>query len=154
MKNKLVIIAAVVALLIGGGIGFFAGTKYQQGKDTSSNQTPGNLTFQQRAVRGGRFGGANGMVVRGQIISSDSNSITVKLPDGSTKIIILSSSTMIGKTTTGSTTDLTNGATITAIGSTNSDGSITAQNVQIGNGMMFGPRPSGSPMPSGAPQGY
>ena len=148
LRDKNIIIAAVIALLVGGAAGFFGGMKYQQSK--SGNQTS------QSPNRMGRFGSAgnrNNMAVRGQIIASDSNSITVKLMDGSTKIIVLSSSTMIGKTTTGSISDLTNGANVTVFGTTNSDGSVTAQNVQVGNGVFFGgPRPSGSPAAS--PMGY
>ncbi len=144
-KNLILIIVVALALLIGGGTGFFAGTKYQQSK--TPQRTNANGMFQ-RGMGMGRFGGMNGMAVRGEIISKDDKSITVKMTDGSTKIVILSSSTMIGKTTTGSTTDLTNGAIVIVFGTTNSDGSVTAQNVQIGNGLMFGgPRPSASPMP-------
>ncbi|SRR5258708_2681052 len=150
--NKNIIIVGVVALLIGIGGGFFGGMKYQQSK-TSQNTAANTGAFQRG---GGRVRGANGMAIRGQILSSDNNSITVKMQDGSTKIIILSSSTMIGKSTTGAASDLTNGANVTVFGTTNSDGSITAQNVQVGNGMMFGVRPSGSPSANGspAPQGY
>lgn len=150
--NKNIIIAGVgiIALLVGGGVGFLAGSQYQKGKTITRLGANGN--FQIRTGRG-RFGGANGMAVRGQIISVDNNSITVKMSDGSTKIVILSSSTVIGKSTVGSVSDLANGANVTVFGTTNSDGSVTAQNVQIGN-LMFGPRPSGSPAASPAIQGY
>ncbi len=151
LKNKNLIIIGVVALLIGGGAGFFAGTKYQQSKTVSQRSTangnPGGRMM-------GRFGNANGMAVRGQIISADKGSITVKMQDGSTKIVILGSSTMVGKTSTGSVSDLTNGSTVIVFGATNSDGSITAQNIQVGNGVTFGPRESGSPMPTPTPAGY
>ncbi len=143
MKNKNIIIAAVAALLIGAGLGFFGGMKYQQSKTPA-----GRSGMFQRGSAGIR--NSMGMAVRGQIISADTSSITVKLPDGSTKIVILSSTTMIGKTTTGNASDLTNGVNVIVFGNTNSDGSVTAQNVQVGNGMLFG-RPSG---PSGSPAGY
>ena len=146
MKNKNIIITGIIALLIGGGVGFFGGMKYQQSK------TLGRATgmFQ----RGTGLRNMNGMAVRGQIISADTNSITVKMPDGSTKIVILSSTTMIGKTTTGSATDLTTGVNVIVFGNTNSDGSVTAQNVQVGNGMLFG-RPNGpSGSPAASPVGY
>ena len=73
--------------------------------------------------------------VRGQIVSSGDNTITVKLSDGSSKIVDLTSQTKINKATTGSVSDLKTGTTVTAIGTTNSDGSVTAQDVTIGNGM-------------------
>ncbi len=145
MKNKLIVFS-VISLIIGAGLGFFGGMKYQQSKNPV--RTTG--MFQ----RGTGLRNMNGMAVRGQIISADTNSITVKMPDGSTKIVILSSTTMIGKTTTGSATDLTTGVNVIVFGNTNSDGSVTAQNVQVGNGMLFG-RPNGpSGSPAATPAGY
>jgi hypothetical protein len=145
-KNIIIVGIGIVALLIGGGAGFFGGMQFQKGKTPVRGQFGANGTF----TRGAGRGGANGMAVRGQIISADNNSVTVKMMDGSTKIVILSSNTMIGKTTSGSASDLTNGSNVTVFGTTNSDGSITAQNVQVGNGMLFGggPRPSGNPSAS------
>lgn len=145
-KSQALLIVGIVALLIGGAAGFFGGMQYQKGK-TVANFQAGNGTFQRgNRIGVGRPGGANGMAVRGQIISADNNSITVKMMDGSTKIVILGSTSVIAKTTTASASDLVNGANVIVFGTTNSDGSVTAQNVQIGNGMMFGgPRPSSSP---------
>ena len=82
--------------------------------------------------------------VRGQIISADNNSITVKMQDGSSKIVAISDKTTINKSTQGSKTDLTNGQEVTAFGTKNSDGSITAQIVSLGTGigMMRGGQPS------------
>jgi hypothetical protein len=141
------LIVGIIALLIGGAAGFFGGMQYQKGKVTANTQAGLNGNFQRgNRTRAGRPGGANGMAVRGQIISADNNSITVKMMDGSTKIVILGSNSVIAKTTTASASDLVNGANVIVFGTTNSDGSVTAQNVQIGNGMMFGgPRPSSSP---------
>ena len=155
--NKNIIIVGIVALIIGGVGGFFGGMQYQKGQATAARaQFAGGFGGGTGAAGGrtrGAGAGANGgMAVRGTIISADSSSITVKLPDGSTKIVILSSTTMIGKATTGSASDLTNGANVTIFGTTNSDGSVTAQNVQVGTAMMFGGRPSGSPQASPAGQ--
>ena len=58
--------------------------------------------------------------------------MVVKLSDGSTKIVILSASTPIGKMTTGSASDLTVGTSITVLGTANSDGHVSATSVQIG----------------------
>lgn len=121
MNNNILVIG-VVALVIGAGAGFFGGMQYQK------MQTParGQSTFNNTARRTG--GGA----VRGQVLSVDNNTMTVKLPDGSSKIVILSGSTTINKATQATTADITTGAEVTVFGTTNSDGSVTAQNVQIG----------------------
>lgn len=149
-KNAKLIVPALITLLIGGGLGFFGGMKYQQSKTPSRTFQLGGNNPQGR--NGMRFGNGNGQAVRGQIISSDDKSITIKMQDGSTKIVILGSSTMIGKSTTGSITDLTKDENVIVFGTSNSDGSVTAQNIQIGN-VTFGLRGSGSPNPTATPQG-
>ena len=69
--------------------------------------------------------------VRGSIVSIDKNSLTVQLTDGSSKIVILGASAKIEQTQAASTSDLKAGEQVLDLGSTNSDGSVTAQNVQI-----------------------
>lgn len=145
MKNKNLIIVAIIALVVGGGAGFFGGMQYQKG------QTPARGQFVAR-----RFGGANSTIIRGQVLSKDSNSVTVKLQDGSTKIVILSNSTTVAKSSLGTADDIANGNNITVVGTSNSDGSVTAADVQVGNLGMFGPRGNGTPSASTAPtpKGY
>jgi hypothetical protein len=130
MKNNAVVITILVAVIVG-ALGFFGGMQYQK-------MQRGAGRFGAAGGFGGRAGGANGTrPVVGQISSMDSNSVTVKLPDGSSKIVILSTSTAINKQATGSKSDLKNGENILVIGTSNSDGSITAQNIQL-NPMMRG----------------
>lgn len=128
--NKNMLITGIVVVLVGAGA-FFGGMKYQQ--------TQGASAFQAGA-QAGRFGGRFGMGAGGQrfgaptlgkVVSKDANSITVQMKDGSSKIVNLDSTTKIVKTSTASASDLTNGTEVAVFGSTNSDGSITAQNVQI-----------------------
>jgi len=138
----------IILIIIFAGVGFYGGTLYQK------NQTRASFARGGFGGVGGRFGGgqggfgggqgANGMIpVRGQIVSSGNGSVTVKLNDGSSKIVNLTSTTSISKTTTGSTSDMKSGQMVTAIGTTNSDGSVTAQTVLVGNGNMMFRRPSG-----------
>ena len=63
----------------------------------------------------------------------DDKAITLKLNDGSTKIVILSDSTAINQSTQAQKSDLVEGGQVTVIGTINSDGSVTAQDVQIGS---------------------
>ena len=151
VKKILPIIIAVV--VIGAGA-FYGGMKYgQSNPSTNSGQNAGmgfaNLTPEQRQERLQQMGGtaagggqrrtqAGGGFVSGEIISKDDpaedgagKSITVKLPDGSSKIIFYSGSTEISKSVSGTSNDLETGKTITVNGTANSDGSVTAQSIQI-----------------------
>jgi len=149
-KNTIISLIAV-AIIFGGG-GFYGGMKYGQGKGTFSAQNIQNMTPEQRqqmfASRGantansggnrmfvanGTSGGAQGGggITSGEIISKDDKSVTVKLTDGGSKIVLLSGSTSINKAAQGTPEDLTIGQQITAMGSANSDGSVTANTIQI-----------------------
>ena len=75
----------------------------------------------------GRFGGAT----MGNVLSQDANSITIQLQDGSSKIINISGSTTFSKTDSASKSDIQNDMRIAAFGTNNSDGSVTAQNIQV-----------------------
>ena len=94
-----------------------------------------------RAARGGN--GAGGFT-RGNIIAQDSGSITVKLDDGSTKIILIPGSATIAVAQTGTASDLAVGKDVTVIGATNSDGTVTATQIQIGTLPGLGGRPAGA----------
>jgi len=144
----------IILIIVFAGAAFYGGMQYQK------SQTRAGFARFAGAGGGGRFGGGQGgfgggqgasgmMPVRGQVVSSSNNTVTVKLNDGSSKIVDLTSQTTISKTTTGSSSDLKSGETVTAIGTTNSDGSVTAQTLLIGNGNMMFRRPSGQPAQSG-----
>lgn len=117
MKNNTIIMAVVSILIL--GIGFFGGVKYQQ-----SQRNPNTFQFRQRF-------GDNTSSVRGQIIRNDNGNLTIKLSDGSTKIVIVPSSVTIYKTDNASVSDFKTNEEILIFGTQNSDGSITAQNVQL-----------------------
>lgn len=133
------VITIVVALVVS-ALAFFGGMQYQKS---------------QRGSFAGRFGGQGGFArtgdaqgtrpVSGSILSQDANSITVKMPDGSTKIVILSDKTAINKASAGAKSDLTTGAKVAVFGTQNSDGSITAQVISLGGNMFRGMRNQASP---------
>ncbi|MDB5238085.1 MAG: hypothetical protein JWM46_355 [Candidatus Kaiserbacteria bacterium] len=147
MKNNIVVSSVVIAVVFA-GIGFFSGTKYQAGQTPArgmfaAGAGAGGTTFAggagTRAGRGGVTGGAG--AVFGTIISKDANGITVQLggPNATStngtatgsKIILVNDSTQISKMAAGSLSDLTIGEGVTASGTTNSDGSVTATMIQI-----------------------
>ncbi|MDO8497568.1 MAG: DUF5666 domain-containing protein [bacterium] len=127
MNQKNLIITIIVAVVVGAG-SFFGGMKYQQTKVAGFRQ--GGQGF---AKGGGNTQGRTGQgrPVAGEITDSDATSITVKMMDGSTRIVILSEKTQINKASAGSKSDLTKGEQVAVFGTQNSDGSVTAQNIQL-----------------------
>ena len=126
MKKIHVIIIAVVIALVFGVAGYFIGSAYGSRSGLSGGQA-----YQRQAGQRVFRGGANGGVVSGQIVSFDDKSITVQSPSGGSKVVFYSTSTEISKMATSSANDLANNENITVIGSQNSDGSVTAQSIQI-----------------------
>jgi hypothetical protein len=68
----------------------------------------------------------------GEVVSVEDQTLTLKMADGSSKIVVLSDSTAYQKTDSATKTDLNTGTKITVIGETNSDGSFTAKTVMVG----------------------
>ena len=133
MTSKQWIILVVVAVVFAGG-GFFGGIKYQQTKTPAGGA---RLAFTRGAGGPGGFGGRGGNAgsfVNGQVLSVDSNTITVKNMTGGSQVVVLAPSTQYRKAVDGSASDVTTGSMITVTGTSNSDGSLTAQNVQIRTG--------------------
>src|SRR6185437_1726268 len=162
MKNNNMIIMIIVAVVIA-AVGFFGGMQYEKSKAATNTGGQfaaggaggGNVRFGAGGAGGGRFGGRGGAggATIGQIVSSDSNSITVKLADGSSKIVNISGSTKISKSETATMSELTTGSQVAAFGTPNSDGSITAMTVQLNPQMMRlggqgGPNQNASPSPT------
>lgn len=141
-NNNNAILIAIVALLIGAVGGFFGGTYYQKSQRVSfaggMNGGGGARMMYGEQRNGAGFGGGatNGGAmglrpVTGEITSADAKSITVKLADGSSKIVVFSDKTAINKADKASTSDLKTGTKVMVVGQTNSDGSVTAQDIQL-----------------------
>jgi uncharacterized protein YneF (UPF0154 family) len=133
MKKNLILI--LIALIIVGVGGFFGGMKYGE-SEALKNLTPEKMReiFQQRG--GQFFTQSQGQRQRagflsGQVISKDEKSLTIKLPDGSTKIVFLSQSTQITKSAEGSIEDIEIGKEVLVTGTQNEDGSLTARTIQV-----------------------
>ena len=133
-------IAVVVVVIVAVGVGAFFG-----GRATAGGGTPtvaeAMKVLQSQAQQGNGnglgFPGGNGTArrggaVSGSIIAADATSITVKTSDGGTKIVLVSGSTTVAKTSEATQADLTVGQDVIVTGTTNSDGSVTATRVQVG----------------------
>jgi len=128
MNNKIKtihIIALIVIIIIIGGA-FYCGMLYGKNQTQKSGFPGGN--FQTRINKTGANGSS---FISGNIISKDNNSITLQLPNNSSKIILYSDVTQINKSAIGTANDLSVGASISVTGTTNSEGSVTAQSIQI-----------------------
>lgn len=117
---------AIVALIIVGGASYYAGTKHTSASVPARGQfTRGGTTT------GGRGGFGGGGLSIGQVLSSDAQSITIKLSNGGSQIIFTGASTTISKMTPGSMEDLAPGTNVMVQGTPNSDGSVNARSIQI-----------------------
>lgn len=143
--NKNLIVMVIIAVIFATG-GFIGGMKYQQsktpnfaGRFNDQNRSNVRSQFQGRAnVTPGA--GQNGFSrpTTGKITSIDDKGIRVSLDDGSSKIILFGDNTNIGKSDQIKKEDLKEGDQVTVFGQANSDGSITAQAVQVGAMNFFG----------------
>lgn len=140
MKNSLII--GIVAAVVFGAAGFFGGIQYAKSQNSRSpGQFQGGRFNGNGTGRGGRDGngsGGNFRPVVGEIVNQDDKSMTVKIQDGSTKIVILSATTTYSQMQTADKSDLKVGSRVGVFGTTNPDGSVTAQNIQL-NPLFRGP---------------
>lgn len=124
-KNTKIIAGVVVVVLLGAS--FYGGTVY--GK--SGMRARGQIGMGQfMGGMGMRGGGMNGGFTAGQILSKDQTGITLKLQDGSTKIVLIGATTQVMKEASSTVDDLSEGEQVTVVGTQNGDGSITARTVQ------------------------
>ncbi len=126
--NKTFITSVVITVIIAGGIAFYGGIKYDQSQQPATGQRPQQFSGGRR--NNGQGGNINNFVA-GEILSKDSQSVTIKSNDGSSKIVFFSSTTKIMQSTEGTPANLMVGKQAIINGSANQDGSFNAQIIQI-----------------------
>jgi hypothetical protein len=148
MNTKQWVILIVVAVVFAGG-GFFGGMKYQASKTPAVTARSGAAgaagAFAGRRAAGG---GAAGSFINGQVLSVNGSTITVTLANGGSQVAVLAPSTQYRKAVDGTSADVSVGSQVTITGTSNSDGSLTAQSVQIRTASST---PPGIPGLGGAP---
>lgn len=129
-------LTVIISAIVGAG-SFYGGMKYAQNKQNSNRQA--RFMMQTGGQQGAAFAGGQvgrmqrngGGFIMGEIISKDDKSVTVKLQDGGSKIIFVSSDTKISKNAEGSINDIQVGTSISANGTINQDGSVSANSIQV-----------------------
>lgn len=159
------LIAGLVAV-IGALGGFYFGAKYGQGHPppssttaTVASTTAGQSTGSSTTGAGGRTGGAGGAggvlgsAAAGQITAVNGDVITVHDRQTNKDVKVNVATARIAKTDQGTVADLTQNATVTVIGQTGADGTVSAQLITIGGGGQGGfgggRRGGASPSPGG-----
>mgnify|MGYP000207964587 CR=1 FL=1 len=134
-KNQKRAAGILVSLLVVAGISFYGGMNY--GKSSQDMRMTGRLQADQGSPRG--QGGSQGMrgtgmagAVTGEVIAKDEKSITIELPGGGSKLVFYTEETPVSKNTSASLSDVTIGEQAQVTGSTNPDGSVSAQSIRLG----------------------
>jgi hypothetical protein len=133
MKKNSYIYAIIIGLLLVGAA-FYGGMQYQKMTSSNQNRAGGNTRFGQGQTPGGANaqGRMGGGFTTGEVVSLDSQSLTVKLANGSTKIVFYSASTPVVKQSDATIADLKAGETVMVTASANPDGSISAREIRVG----------------------
>lgn len=132
-----------IGIIVVVALASFTGGMFYGKSSAPKNATGNNWQNQAGRGAGGPGGQAGGMrrngaggpngggFINGEILSKDANSLTIKLSDGGSKIVFLSDKTTISKMAEGTSADLEIGKAVMVTGSTGSDGSVTAQSIQL-----------------------
>lgn len=131
MKNiNTYIMVGVTAVVVGAG-GFVAGTKYQQSQ-TQRRFTQGNSEVRGNLPsRGANVGGSGRGMTVGEVSAKENNNLTLKMADGSSKIVILADSTTYQTCAEAKLENIEVGSKVAVNGATGNDGTITANNIEI-----------------------
>lgn len=123
----------VIALVVGvGALSFFGGVQYQKAQVPSgfAGRTFSRTGSGQMQTGTSRRMGS-GQPIMGEVMEIDDSSLTVKLPDGSSRIVLMSDKTILNKTASVEKSEIKKGEKVGVFGVTNTDGSIVAQSIQL-----------------------
>ena len=156
------VIAAVLAAVLAGALGFYGGVTYQKTQTQSAFAGRSGGQGSDGIPRGMNGGSANGQrgfnrqagsVATGTILAQDAKSITVKTADGGSKTVFLSTNTRYNQQQQLTAADLKVGTQVLAAGQP-ANGGIDARSItvvpagsdfQLGGGGFGGPGGGGAP---------
>jgi hypothetical protein len=128
-------VTTILAGVVGAAVLFAGGLLVGHATGSSSTTASAAAAAQGRA---GGFAGAGGFTA-GQIASIDGSTLTVTKSDGTTVTVTTSPSTTVSQTAQADVSALTVGESVTVIGQTGSDSSVTAQSITEGTAGFGGP---------------
>ena len=150
MENKKIIAIAIIAALAIGGASFYGGMLVGKGRCVFGGGSRGAFNGAGGTNSAGAKRATGASYINGEILSVDASSLTVKLINGGSKIVLFGTSTEVGKFTTGALSDLTVGTSVMINGNATADGSLTAKSIQIRPAGTAGePGPQGAGQPGG-----
>lgn len=124
------------AVIVSGGIGFMAGNKLGGNEPfNGKREQVGNFQNMRgtgqvgSAIPGGK--GMNGGMISGEVLSIDGQSITIKVQNEGSKIILVPEGAKVMKSVSVDKSDIKQGENIIVTGKTNSDGSVSAESIQL-----------------------
>jgi hypothetical protein len=124
-KLGMLIVAAVVALAVGGMAGFAIGFKVEQNRIK-------NQSKDKRDVAAARAQGAKRKAQpEGEVTQASPTSITIRTTKGKSRVINLSGSTVIDKTSGGTAADIPTGSKVIVEGKSASGGSFDATEIIV-----------------------
>lgn len=143
MDKKIILIMLVIAVICG-GVGYkvggkmsqvkrfaqFAGMRQQGGQGSGQGLRDGSG---QGKMGGGQMMGQGRRHTEGEILSVDEKGVTVKLVDGSSKIVLFSDKTTFATSSTIDKSKIVVGGKVDIVGDPNTDGSVSAASVQLIN---------------------
>lgn len=131
MKNSKLMLAVALTAVVMGGVGFWGGNQYSQNIRSSRFGQMGNRIGARPNGSTQPGSGMRGGMILGEVSAKDDKSITVKMPDGSSKLVILSSTTTYRTATEISADELQVGKNVVVQGTQNADGSTTASSIEL-----------------------
>jgi hypothetical protein len=149
------VILAVVAFAGGFAVANATATKTTAGIGANGGDFGGGAfpNASGRPRNNGGFGGGGGGA-SGTVGSVSADQMTITTAAGGSRIVLLTPTTTVTEVTSATKTvsDIASGKTVTVVGTSNPDGSVTATRVILGDAGIFGRgpggRPDGSPAPS------